>query len=79
MNGGRLSNDEAFLLGMTELRAQLDAAKPDSGTAERALARIAVRFPEEAEELGALWRTPHQAGCAALLSHLENLHAKDDD
>ncbi|HEY8056850.1 MAG TPA: hypothetical protein VIE13_13170 [Terriglobales bacterium] len=77
MNGGRLSNDETFLLGVEELRTQLSAAAPDIAAAERALARIAVRFPEEADQLSGLWRQPDHALCARRLDEVVEQHAAD--
>jgi len=79
MNGGRLSNDETFLLGVAELRAQLQAAAPDGEAALRALARIAVRYPEEAEQLGDLWRGPQPLACAALLAQVETQHQAENE
>lgn len=79
MNGGRLSNDETFLLGVSELRAQLQASAPDSAAAELALTRIGVRFPEEAEQLTALWRGGQRTGCEDLLRDVVAQHAADSE
>jgi hypothetical protein len=77
MNGGRLSNDETFLQGVGELRAQLAAPAPDAAAADRALARIAVRFPEEAEELVDLWRAADRPGCTRLLEEVVERHGAE--
>ncbi|HET9784680.1 MAG TPA: hypothetical protein VFP94_06965 [Terriglobales bacterium] len=77
MNGGRLSNDETFLQGVGELRAQLTAPAPDAAAADRALARIAVRFPEEAEQLQELWRAANRPGCTHLLETVVGMHADE--
>ncbi|MGH9417411.1 MAG: hypothetical protein ACRD01_12365 [Terriglobales bacterium] len=74
MNGGRLSNDATFLLGVAELRTQLDAPQPDAALAQRAITRIALRFPEEGEQLAQLWLSPERPACAALLTEIEALH-----
>ncbi|MGH9467580.1 MAG: hypothetical protein ACRD1Y_09515 [Terriglobales bacterium] len=79
MNGGRLSNDETFLLGVEELRAQLGAPAPDAAAAERALARIAVRFPDEAEQLGEFWRGAQHPRCEALLRDVVAQHAAEGE
>lgn len=79
MNGGRLSNDETFLLGANELRAQLHAPAPDTAAAERALTRIGVRFPEEAEQLTALWRGGQRIACEDLLRDVLAQHAADSE
>ncbi|HUX66534.1 MAG TPA: hypothetical protein VMV31_03505 [Terriglobales bacterium] len=79
MNGGRLSNDETFLLGVAELRTQLQSAAPDGEAAQRALARIAVRYPEEAEHLGELWSGPQAQACAALLARVEAQHQAENE
>lgn len=79
MNGGRLSNDETFLQGVAELRAQLDAPQPDAALAQRALNRIALRFPEEGEQLAELWQAPERAACAAFLTEIETLHQRAGD
>lgn len=77
MNGGRLSDDEAFLLGVVELRNQLEAAHPDLAAAERAFTRIAVRFPDDAERLRELW--PDAESCEQLLTELEVQQRADTD
>lgn len=77
MNGGRLSNDETFLQGVVELRAQLAASAPDAAAADRALARIAVRFPEEAERLEDLWRAADHPACTRLLETVVGMHAAE--
>lgn len=77
MNGGRLSDDEAFLLGVVELRNQIEAAHPDMAATERAFTRIAVRFPEEAGRLRELWPDPEQ--CEQLLTELEAQQRADTD
>jgi len=79
MNGGRLSNDETFLLGMGELRGQLNAPAPNQEVAERALNRIAVRYPEEAEQLRGLWLAPSpERGevVDAMLQSLDSIEAQ---
>ena len=78
MNGGRLSNDEAFLVGVDELKRQLAAAEPDGTAVERALTRIAVRYPEEAESLRELWRRPG-AECTRRLDAMVAQHAAEND
>ena len=78
MNGGRLSNDEAFLQGVEEFRQELDAGAPDADAAERALARIAIRYPEEAETLRELW-PEHPADCQHQLRALVAQHAADSE
>ena len=78
MNGGRLSNDEAFLQGVKELRQQLGAREPDAGAVDRALARIAIRYPEEAETLRELWSN-RLGDCGEQLSTLVEQHAADND
>ncbi len=75
MNGGRLSDDETFCLGVEELRAQLGAAVGDAEAVQRAIARIGMRYPEAAEELTAAWRQPTEA--AALLDAWEGRHAEE--
>ena len=84
LNGSRLSDDEAFRQGMRQLRAELRAAAPDTAAVQRALRQIAVRYPEEAEELQihtAATPTgdwPTQAPrWEALLVRLEAQHAAD--
>lgn len=77
MNGGRLSNDEVFLLGMEELRRQLASAHPDREAAQHALTRVALRFPDEAEELRAKW--PEPEACRALLDRMAEQHRLDSD
>ncbi|TAN23805.1 MAG: hypothetical protein EPN33_03025 [Acidobacteria bacterium] len=79
MNGGRLSNDETFLLGADELRVQLHALAPDAAAAERALARIGVRFPEEAEQLTGFWLGGQRAACEDLLRVVLAQHAADSE
>ncbi|MGH9475935.1 MAG: hypothetical protein ACRD1C_06350 [Terriglobales bacterium] len=79
MNGGRLSNDETFLLGVEELRTQLGAALPDGAAAERALARIGVRFPEEAERLGKYWQTAQRVQCEDLLGEVIAQHRAESE
>jgi len=79
MNGSRLSNDESFLLGVAELRTQLASPEPDLDAAERALTRIAMRYPEEAEELATRWRGPLRPECATLLRGIEEIHRSDAD
>lgn len=79
VNGGRLSNDETFLLGVDELQAQLQATAPDAAAAERALARIAVRFPEEAEQLTVLWRGDQRTECEDLLREVLVQHSADSE
>jgi hypothetical protein len=75
VNGGRLSDDETFCLGVEELRAQLRAPTPDPAAAQRALARIGMRYPEAVEELEAAW--PQTAETAALLDAWAARHAAD--
>lgn len=53
MNGGRLSDDEAFFLGIRQFREEL-AGPARVDACERPLRMIAVRYPEEAEEMQAL-------------------------
>lgn len=79
MNGGRLSDDEAFLLGAGELRALLQAATPDLGAVERALTRIGVRYPDEAEQLRQLWKENHRRvpSLAGILAGLEAQYLAD--
>ncbi|MGH9487451.1 MAG: hypothetical protein ACRD04_07655 [Terriglobales bacterium] len=79
MNGGRLSNDETFLLGVAELRTQLAAPVADAAAAERALARIGVRFPEQAEQLSALWLAAQKGQCESLLSEVMAEHQADSE
>jgi len=79
MNGGRLSNDAAFLIGVEELKAQLAADAPDAQAAERALTRILIRYPEEGEALAASWRRSESAVCTQLLADLEQQHAEEND
>jgi hypothetical protein len=75
MNGGRLSDDETFCLGVDELRAQLRAPAADAAATQRALARIGMRYPEAAEELEAAW--PHREEAAALLDTWTARHAEE--
>ena len=77
MNGGRLSDDEVFLLGMEELRRQLASARPDTDAAQQALTRVALRFPDEAEELRAKW--PQAEACRVLLDSIAEQHRLDSD
>ncbi len=80
MNGGRLSNDETFLLGLADLRSQLAAARPDTDATERAFTRIGIRYPEEAEQLRAQWRQGAAAeSLNAELLALEDQHRSDSD
>ncbi|HEY7839408.1 MAG TPA: hypothetical protein VIC54_12505 [Terriglobales bacterium] len=76
MNGGRLSNDETFLLGIGELRGQLNTPAPNKEVAERALNRIAVRYPEEAEQLRGLWLAASAERGEALDSMLDSIEAQ---
>ncbi|HVB39274.1 MAG TPA: hypothetical protein VNE83_00095 [Terriglobales bacterium] len=78
MNGGRLSNDETFLLGVGELRGQLNSPAPNQEVAERALNRIAVRYPEEAEQLRGLWLTA-SAKRDEVLDAIEAQHRAESD
>ena len=75
MNGGRLSDDETFCLGVDELRAQMRAAAADPAATQRAMARIGMRYPEAAEELEAAWPRPKEA--AALLEQWAARHAEE--
>ncbi|MGH9413784.1 MAG: hypothetical protein ACRD0Y_08585 [Terriglobales bacterium] len=79
MNGGRLSNDETFLLGVEELRAQMCTASPDAAAAERALARIGIRYPEEAEQLATFWRDTQIDRCEQLLGEVVAQHTADNE
>lgn len=53
MNGGRLSDDEAFFLGIRQFREEL-AGEAKADGFDRPLRMIAVRYPEEAEEMQAM-------------------------
>ncbi|HXE31465.1 MAG TPA: hypothetical protein VN515_06660 [Terriglobales bacterium] len=75
MNGGRLSDDEAFLLGLGELRAQLQEAVPPP--AGPALTRIAMRYPEEAEALESALAGADLPRARRLLADLEAQHRAD--
>ncbi len=75
MNGGRLSDDETFCLGVEELRTQLDAGTADAEATQRAIARIGMRYPEAAEELTAAW--PRRAEASVLLDAWAARHAED--
>lgn len=50
MNGGRLSDDEAFFLGIQQFREELQGEGKADGLLQP-LRMIAVRYPEEAEEM----------------------------
>ncbi|MGH9394136.1 MAG: hypothetical protein ACRD1E_08205, partial [Terriglobales bacterium] len=67
-----------FLQGVAELRALLAAAEPDPLAAERALTRIAVRFPDQAEQLVSSWGRADRTDCEAQLAGMERLYAEDD-
>jgi hypothetical protein len=80
MNGGRLSNDETFLQGLGDLRAQLASPQPDADATERAFTRIGIRYPEEAEQLRAQWRHDGSTeSLAAELLALEDQHRSDSE
>lgn len=53
MNGGRLSDDEAFFLGIRQFRQELDGGG-HADVLQRSLRMIAVRYPEEAEQMQAI-------------------------
>lgn len=77
MNGGRLSNDETFYLGLSELKRQMAAPTPDEEVADRALARIAIRYPEEAEQLRECWGERQLEHLQRLLAAVEAQHAQE--
>ncbi|HZT72876.1 MAG TPA: hypothetical protein VE996_04425 [Terriglobales bacterium] len=79
MNGGRLSDDEAMLQGLRQVRAALAGEAP-AEPPHQALRMIAMRFPEEAENITALWmRAPsgHRQEIETLLAEIERQHAED--
>lgn len=77
MNGGRLSDDEATAQGLAMVRAQvadgIGAAEPPA----QALRMIAMRYPDEAEQLEADWRAGRTAEVAAELGEIERQFAED--
>lgn len=76
MNGGRLSNDETFLLGVGELRGLLADPQPDADATERAITRIGLRYPEEAEHLREQWHSAGTRQTTAMLAGLQAIEAQ---
>lgn len=81
MNGGRLSDEEAMAQGLQQVRARLAESTVGDGPPLQALRMIAMRFPEEAEELEALWETivqsDHRERIELLLARVEQQYAED--
>ena len=83
MNGGRLSDDEAFLLGMADLRARLQTGMDpglengidDLDAVSRALTRVAMRYPDAADEFSQLFAARQLNACRELLDTVAAQHA----
>ncbi|HXR98217.1 MAG TPA: hypothetical protein VN709_10290 [Terriglobales bacterium] len=79
MNGGRLSDDEAFLLGMADLRARIASdtvgGADDVDAISRALTRVAMRYPDAADEFGQLFAARQLGACRDLLDTVAAQHA----
>lgn len=83
MNGGRLSDDEAFFLGVRQLREQL-AGEAKSDACLLPLRMIAVRYPEEAEQMQILIEEadgvvagPTRVRLEAMLQQVEQQYQED--
>lgn len=83
MNGGRLSDDEAFFLGIRQFREQL-AQESKADAFERPLRMIAVRYPEEAEQMQSLLdenagpiAQPTREQLEAMLQQVEQQYQED--
>lgn len=72
MNGGRLSDDEAFFLGIRQFREEM-AATGDAERLQRPLRMIAVRYPEEAGQIQARLETAASPLPEPLREQLEEL------
>lgn len=81
MNGGRLSDEEAMAQGMGLLRQRLASAGADASAPQQALRMIAMRFPEEAERIEALWtdvaRPEGRLQIESVLAEVERQYAED--
>lgn len=83
MNGGRLSDDEAFFLGIRQFREQL-TREVKAEAFERPLRMIAVRYPEEAEQIQSLLdettgsiAPPVRERLEAMLQQIEQQYQED--
>ena len=81
MNGGRLSDEEAMAQGLGLLRQRLASAGAEAEAPQQALRMIAMRFPEEAERIEALWadvaRPEGRRQIEHVLAEVERQYAED--